>query len=48
MTKDDYIRWISKRSDKYGNHLIELMDECGFNNLQKVTVEQVKHIMKGW
>lgn len=48
MTKDDYIRLISQRSDEYGNHLIELMDEYDCENLQQVTLEQAKHFMKGW
>ena len=42
MTKEDYIRLISKRSDRYGNRLIELMDGCGCNNLQEVTLKQAK------
>lgn len=43
MIKDDYIRLISKASDRYGNHLIELMDEYGCRNLQEITLEQAKH-----
>ena len=36
MNKWEYIIAISNASDKAGNLLVELMNECGVNNLQEV------------
>lgn len=40
--KDQLIRYISKRSDKYGNKLIEFMNLYHLINLPSATVEQLQ------
>lgn len=42
MDKWDYIKEISKASDKYGDLLLELMEENHVSNLQQITEEQAK------
>lgn len=42
MSKDDYIRLISKCSNQYGDKLVELMELCHVNNLQSVPTERAK------
>lgn len=38
----NYIKKISKLSDRYGDKLLELMDRYSANNLQEITNEQAK------
>ncbi len=42
MSKDDYIKLISDKSDKYGNKLVLLMDKYNKNNLRDITLEEAK------
>ena len=42
MDKWEYIIEISNASDKHGNLLVELMDECNAFNLQEVPEEKAK------
>lgn len=42
MDKWEYIIEISNASDKHGNLLIELMDECDCINLQQIPKEKAK------
>lgn len=42
MTKDDYIRLISKASNKFGNKLNAMLDYYDTHGLRDLTLEQVK------
>ena len=42
MTKDDYIKLISSKSDRYGDKLVVLMDKYNKNNLRDITLEEAK------
>lgn len=37
-----YIKIISLLSDRYGNHLMELMDKCQKTNLEEITEDEAK------
>lgn len=43
LTKDDYIKLISRLSDRYGDKLLMLMDECDKNNLMSITFEEARN-----
>ena len=40
--KSYYIHQISLLSDKYGNELMKLMDECHKDNLNDITCEEAR------
>jgi hypothetical protein len=42
MTKDDYIRLISKASNKFGDKLNAMLDYYDTHGLRDLTLEQVK------
>jgi hypothetical protein len=42
MTKDDYIRLISKASNKFGNKLNAMLDYYDTHGLRDLTLDQVK------
>lgn len=42
MDKWNYIDLISKRDDRYGYLLLEMMDKYNKNNLQEITYNEVK------
>jgi hypothetical protein len=42
MTKDDYIRLISKASNKFGDKLNAMLDYYNVYRLRDLTLEQVK------
>lgn len=46
MSKWDYIKKISAKSDKYGDKLVELMHKYNALNLQEITHEQAKEFWK--
>lgn len=46
MTKDDYIKSISLLSDKYGNKLVDMMNEYNVINLKDLSLEQVESFYK--
>ena len=46
MDKWDYISLLSKRSDKYGNLLLELMEKYNKTNLQEITEKEAKNFYK--
>ena len=48
MDKYDYIKILSKESDKYGNILIQMMDRYDANNLRDMSEEQVKEFYEDW
>ena len=42
MSKDDYIKLISSKSDRYGDKLVLLMDKYNKNNLRDITLDEAK------
>ena len=42
MNKEQYIKLISSKSDRYGDKLLELMDKYNKNNLMEITLEEAK------
>lgn len=42
MTRDDIIRALSARSDRYGSLLLALLDRWGVNALLEITGEQAQ------
>ena len=42
MDKLDYVNFISKHSDNYGNELINMMEKYNKTNLQQITYEEAK------
>ena len=46
MNKWNYIKKISKLSNRYGDKLLELMDRYNVNNLREITEEQAKEYYK--
>lgn len=41
-TKDELIMYLSERSDRYGDKLVEFMDNYHLISLQEATVEQLR------
>lgn len=46
MDKWDYINFISKCSDNYGNELINMTEKYNKNNLCEITLEESKEYYK--
>ncbi len=42
MRKDDYIKLISSKSDRYGDKLLELMKKYNKLSLMEITLEEAK------
>jgi hypothetical protein len=42
MSRDEYIKLISKKSDRYGNKLVDLMDKYHVYSLMEITEQQTK------
>lgn len=42
MSKDEYIKMISAKSNRYGDKLLALMEKCNKNNLRDITLEEAK------
>lgn len=42
MSKDDYIKLISSKSDRYGDKLLLLMEKYNKSNLKDITLDETK------
>lgn len=42
MSKDEYIKMISAKSNRYGDKLLALMEKYNKNNLRDITLEEAK------
>lgn len=42
MSKDDYIKMISAKSDCYGDKLLELMAKYNKSNLRDITLDEAR------
>lgn len=45
-----FIKFVSEKSDRYGNELINMMDYYGVNNLATLTLPEIKEYLRirGW